>query len=81
VQISPEATLYQVIGAHVAVIVPLTFLTAWAYCALAYGFLFGFALGWIPAGILAGIAFGIAWFAWPVIAVALLIVGLDLLGI
>ena len=42
----------------------LTFLGAWSYCAITYGFLFGFGLGWLPAGILAVIVGWLARFLW-----------------
>jgi hypothetical protein len=42
----------------------VTFLGAWAYCAMAYGFLLGFGFGWLPAVILAFIVAGAVWLLW-----------------
>ena len=42
-----------------------TFVTAWAYCTIHYGFLFGFGLGWLPAGMLAAIVGAVSWFVSP----------------
>ena len=49
-----------------------TFVTAWAYCAIHYGFLFGFGLGWLPAGMLAAIAGAVSWLVSPLAAGLLL---------
>lgn len=46
-----------------------TFLGAWGYCAVTYGFLLGFGLGWLPAAILAGMAGLAVRFLWPVLAI------------
>jgi hypothetical protein len=43
-----------------------TFICAWGYCAITYGFLLGFGLGWLPAAILALIVYGLALFFWPI---------------
>lgn len=62
----------------------ITFLGAWGYCAVTYGFLLGFGLGWLPAAIAAAIAgavvallwtFRVAllWFAAMVLAVAAIV--------
>jgi hypothetical protein len=42
-----------------------TFVTAWAYCTIHYGFLFGFGLGWLPAGMLAAIVGAVSWLVSP----------------
>jgi len=53
---------------------PATFLAAWIYCAVNWGFLLGFFLGWIPAFIL-GLVVGVATiYLWPLAAFALLYV-------
>jgi hypothetical protein len=49
-----------------------TFVTAWAYCTMHYGFLFGFGLGWLPAGMLAAIAGAVSWLVSPLAAGLLL---------
>jgi hypothetical protein len=49
-----------------------TFVTAWAYCTIHYGFLFGFGLGWLPAGMLAAIAGALSWLVSPFAAGLLL---------
>ena len=49
-----------------------TFVTAWAYCTIHYGFLFGFGLGWLPAGMLASIVGAVWWLVSP-LAVGLLL--------
>ena len=45
-----------------------TFVTAWAYCTIHYGFLFGFGLGWLPAGMLAAIVGAVSWLVSPLAA-------------
>jgi hypothetical protein len=57
-----------------------TFVTAWAYCTMHYGFLFGFGLGWLPAGLLASIV-GVAWWLVSPLAVALLLGSLLLIAL
>jgi hypothetical protein len=42
-----------------------TFVTAWAYCTIHYGFLLGFGLGWLPAGMLAAIVGAVWWLVSP----------------
>jgi len=60
-------------GGWLGVIVALaTFVTAWGYCAIHYGFLFGFGLGWVPAGMLAVIAGAVSWLVSPLAAGLLL---------
>ena len=49
-----------------------TFVTAWAYCTIHYGFLFGFGLGWLPAGMLAAIVGALSWLVSPFAAALLL---------
>ena len=47
---------------RLGIIVALTtFVTAWVYCTIHYGFLFGFGLGWLPAGMLAAIVGTVSW--------------------
>ena len=46
----------------------VTFVTAWAYCTIHYGFLFGFGLGWLPAGMLAAIVGAVSWLVSPLAA-------------
>jgi len=50
----------------------VTFVTAWAYCTIHYGFLFGFGLGWLPAGMLAAIVGAVSWLVSPLAAGLLL---------
>jgi hypothetical protein len=50
-----------------------TFLAAWAFCALIYGFLFGFGLGWLPAAILALLVAGATVLLWGPVVVLLLL--------
>lgn len=57
-----------------------TFVTAWAYCAIHYGFLFGFGLGWLPAGILAAIVGAVSWLVSP-LAAGLLLASLLLIAL
>jgi hypothetical protein len=49
-----------------------TFVTAWAYCTIHYGFLFGFGLGWLPVGMLAAIVGAVSWLVSPFAAGLLL---------
>jgi hypothetical protein len=49
-----------------------TFVTAWVYCSIHYGFLFGFGLGWLPAGMLAAIVGAVWWLVSPIAVVLLL---------
>ena len=47
---------------RLGIIVALTtFVTAWVYCTIHYGFLFGFGLGWLPAGMLAATVGTVSW--------------------
>jgi len=49
----------------------LTFLGAYIYCVVTYGFLLGMGLGWLPSGILAAIVGIITIFLWlPALIVA-----------
>jgi hypothetical protein len=60
-------------GALLGIIAALvTFVAAWAYCTIHYGFLFGFGLGWLPAGMLAAIVGAVSWFVSPLAAALLL---------
>jgi len=65
--------VFNVGGGLLGIIVTLaTFVTAWAYCTIHYGFLFGFGLGWLPAGMLAAIAGAVSWLVSPLAAGLLL---------
>ena len=65
--------VFNVGGGLLGIIVALaTFVTAWAYCTIHYGFLFGFGLGWLPAGMLAAIAGAVSWLVSPLAAGLLL---------
>jgi len=65
--------VFNVGGGLLGIIVALaTFVTAWTYCTIHYGFLFGFGLGWLPAGILAAIAGAVSWLVSPLAAGLLL---------
>jgi hypothetical protein len=58
--------VFNVGGGLLGIIVALaTFVTAWAYCTIHYGFLFGFGLGWLPAGMLAAIVGAVSWLVSP----------------
>ena len=58
---------------RLGIIVALTtFVTAWVYCTIHYGFLFGFGLGWLPAGMLAAIVGTVSWLVSPFAAGLLL---------
>jgi hypothetical protein len=57
-----------------------TFVMAWAYCTIHYGFLFGFGLGWLPAGMLAAIVGVVSWLLSP-LAVGLLLGSLLLIAL
>jgi hypothetical protein len=57
-----------------------TFVTAWAYWTIHYGFLFGFGLGWLPAGMLAAIVGAVWWLVSP-LAVGLLLGSLLLIAL
>src|SRR6516225_1665022 len=59
-------------GGLSAIIALATFVTAWVYCAIHYGFLFGFGLGWLPAGMLAAIVGALSWLVSPLAAGLLL---------
>jgi hypothetical protein len=68
-------------GGLLGIIVGLaTFVTAWAYCTIHYGFLFGFGLGWLPAGMLASIV-GVVWWLVSPLTVALLLGSLLLIAL
>jgi hypothetical protein len=61
--------VFDVGGGLLGIIVALaTFVTAWAYCTIHYGFLFGFGLGWLPAGMLAAIVGAVSWLVSPLAA-------------
>jgi hypothetical protein len=73
--------VFNVGGGLLGVIVALaSFVTAWAYCTLHYGFLFGFGLGWLPAGMLAAIAGAVSWLVSP-LAAGLLLGSLSLIAL
>src|SRR6516164_9198817 len=68
-----EDRVLNVGGGLLGVIVGLaTFVTAWAFCTIHYGFLFGFGLGWLPAGMLASIVGAVWWLVSPLAAGLLL---------
>ncbi|MFL6843880.1 MAG: hypothetical protein ACJ8ER_03250 [Allosphingosinicella sp.] len=69
-----DEEFYRHIGNVVAVLAGLaTFVGAWIYCAVTYGFLFGFGLGWLPAAILAVIVGLGLRFAWPFLLIGLVV--------
>jgi hypothetical protein len=73
--------VFNVGGGLLGIIVALaSFVTAWAYCTLHYGFLFGFGLGWLPAGMLAAIAGAVSWLVSP-LAAGLLLGSLSLIAL
>ena len=59
-------------GGLSAIIALATFVTAWVYCTIHYGFLFGFGLGWLPASMLAAIVGSLSWLVSPLAAGLLL---------
>ena len=67
-------------GGLSAIIALATFVTAWVYCAIHYGFLFGFGLGWLPAGMLAAIVGALSWLVSPLSA-GLLLGSLSLIAL
>jgi hypothetical protein len=77
-----SASWHTEIGLTLAVFTgPATFLAAWAYCTLAYGFLFGFGLGWLPAFFLALLVGGATVILWgPAVVLLLLFAVANLLG-
>ena len=58
-----------------------TFVSAWAYCVLTYGFVLGLGLGWIPAGICAGIVGWATVFFWGAALLILAISGFVLIAV
>lgn len=64
---------YAGIGFVFGVIVGVgTFITAWIYCVMAYGFVLGLGLGWFPSAICAGIVGWATVFLWGPVLVILL---------
>jgi hypothetical protein len=59
-------------GGSSAIMALATFVTAWVYCTIHYGFLFGFGLGWLPAGMLAALVGALSWLVSPFTAGLLL---------
>jgi hypothetical protein len=66
-----------VLGAVAGVV---TFVGAYIYCILTYGFLFGLGLGWLPSLILAGITGWAVVFLWGPAVIIGLMFGLALLA-
>lgn len=78
----PPKRAYTNVGwACVALTAPATFLAAWIYCAVTWGFLLGLLLGWIPALILALVVTVATIYLWPLIAAVLLYVIYRIFGI
>ena len=67
-------------GGLSAIIALATFVTAWVYCAIHYGFLFGFGLGWLSAGMLAAIVGVLSLLVSP-LAAGLLLASLLLIAL
>jgi hypothetical protein len=60
----------------------VTFIGAWAYCVMTYGFVLGLGLGWFPAAICAGIIGWATVFLWgAALLIILAISGFVLLAI
>ena len=77
----PPRRYYTDLGwAGAALTGPVTFLAAWIYCAVTWGFLFGFFLGWIPALILALVVAVATIYLWPLLAALLLYVIYRIFG-
>lgn len=53
----------------------VTFIGAWAYCAMTYGFVLGLGLGWFPAAICAGIVGWVTVFLWGAALLIILLIG------
>lgn len=70
---------YAVIGVPLGIgAAALTFIGAWAYCVMTYGFLLGMGLGWLPAFFLAAIIGGATFLFWGVAIVCGLVAALAL---
>jgi hypothetical protein len=60
----------------------VTFVSAWAYCVMTYGFVLGLGLGWFPAAICAGVVGWATVFLWgAALLIILAISGFVLLAI
>lgn len=57
----------------------ITFIGAWIYCVMTYGFVLGLGLGWFPAVICAGIVGWATVFLWGAALLALAAIGVLLL--
>jgi len=53
----------------------VTFIAAWAYCVMSYGFVLGLGLGWFPAAICAGIVGWATVFLWGIALLIILAIG------
>jgi len=53
----------------------VTFIAAWAYCVITYGFVLGLGLGWFPAAICAGIVGWATVFLWGAALLIILVIG------
>ena len=67
-------------GGLSGIIALATFVAAWVYCTLHYGFLFGFGLGWLPASMLAAIVGVLSLLVSP-LAAGLLLASLLLIAL
>jgi hypothetical protein len=53
----------------------VTFIAAWGYCVITYGFVLGLGLGWFPAAICAGIVGWATTFLWGAALLIILVIG------
>jgi len=53
----------------------VTFVGAWVYCVMTYGFVLGLGLGWFPAAICAGIVGWATTFLWGATLLIILVIG------
>lgn len=74
---------FDVFGSFIALGVGcVTFVGAYIYCTITYGFLFGFGLGWLPSFILAWMVMMAFWLLWyPPIVIGAIFIGLYFLFI
>jgi hypothetical protein len=60
----------------------VTFIGAWAYCVMTYGFVLGLGLGWFPAAICAGIVGWATVFLWgPALLIILALGGFAIVTV
>ncbi len=65
----------QAYGIGVTITAIIVFIGSWIYCIATYGYLFGVGLGWLPSLIVAAIAGAL----WPLLVIAVVVVGFLIL--